>query len=114
MFQEGQLNGRAWIMAKRYLSRQRAYAEHRMVAAIERMLAARADYDRSFSLRDQAVGLVSEGMTWRYASALGGYPDLIARRLGEQHRAICASSAWLVRKRALQSYLNFKAAALTI
>jgi DNA-binding transcriptional LysR family regulator len=63
-------------------------------------LAARHDrLDLSFTLRDQAVDMVSEGIDMAVRiGALGDYPDLIARRLGEQHMVICAAPAYLARK----------------
>jgi DNA-binding transcriptional LysR family regulator len=55
--------------------------------------------DLSFTLRDQAVDMVSEGIDMAVRiGTLGDYPDLIARRLGEQHMVICASPAYLARK----------------
>ena len=55
--------------------------------------------DLSFTLRDQAVDMVSEGIDMAVRiGTLGDYPDLVARRLGEQHMVICASPAYLARK----------------
>ncbi|WP_026355165.1 LysR substrate-binding domain-containing protein [Massilia niastensis] len=55
--------------------------------------------DLSFLLRDQAADMVSEGIDLAVRiGTLGDYPDLIARRLGEQHMVICASPAYLTRK----------------
>lgn len=55
--------------------------------------------DLSFTLRDQAVDMVSEGIDIAVRiGTLGDYPDLVARRLGEQHMVICASPAYLARK----------------
>lgn len=63
-------------------------------------LAARHErLDLSFTLRDQAVDMVSEGIDMAVRiGTLGDYPDLIARRLGEQHMVICASPSYLARK----------------
>jgi DNA-binding transcriptional LysR family regulator len=63
-------------------------------------LASRHDrLDLSFLLRDQAADMVSEGIDLAVRiGALGDYPDLIARRLGDQHMVICASPAYLARK----------------
>jgi DNA-binding transcriptional LysR family regulator len=63
-------------------------------------LAARHDkLDLSFTLRDQAVDMVSEGIDMAVRiGALGDYPDLIARRLGDQRMVICAAPAYLQRK----------------
>lgn len=63
-------------------------------------LAARHErLDLSFTLRDQAVDMVSEGIDMAVRiGTLGDSPDLIARRLGEQHMVICASPSYLARK----------------
>jgi DNA-binding transcriptional LysR family regulator len=63
-------------------------------------LAARHErLDLSFTLRDQAVDMVSEGIDLAVRiGALGDYTDLIARRLGDQHMVICASPGYLARK----------------
>lgn len=63
-------------------------------------LAARhARLDLSFTLRDQAVDMVSAGIDMAVRiGTLGDYPDLVARRLGEQHMVICAAPAYLTRK----------------
>lgn len=66
------------------------------------LLALAARYTRldlSFSLRDQAVDIVSEGIDMAVRiGTLGEYPDVIARRLGDQHMVICAAPAYLARK----------------
>jgi DNA-binding transcriptional LysR family regulator len=55
--------------------------------------------DLSFTLRDQAVDMVAEGIDMAVRiGTLGDYPDLIARRIGEQHMAICASPSYLARR----------------
>jgi len=55
--------------------------------------------DLSFLLRDQAADMVGEGIDLAVRiGVLGDYPDLVARRLGEQHMVICASPAYLARK----------------
>lgn len=63
-------------------------------------LASRHDrLDLSFLLRDQAADMVGEGIDLAVRiGTLGDYPDLIARRLGDQHMVICASPAYLDRK----------------
>lgn len=63
-------------------------------------LAAQHDrLDLSFTLRDQAADMVNEGIDLAVRiGALGDYPNLIARRLGEQHMVICASPAYLARR----------------
>ena len=66
------------------------------------LLALAARYDRldlSFTLRDRAVDMVGEGIDLAVRiGTLGDYPDLIARRLGDQHMVICASPDYLARK----------------
>ena len=66
------------------------------------LLALAAHYpglDLSFLLRDQAADMVSEGIDLAVRiGSLGDYPELIARRLGEQHMVVCASPAYLARK----------------
>jgi DNA-binding transcriptional LysR family regulator len=55
--------------------------------------------DLSFSLRDQAVDMVSEGIDMAVRiGTLGDFPELIARRLGEQHMVICAAPSYLACK----------------
>ena len=63
-------------------------------------LAARHErLDLSFTLRDQAIDMVSEGIDMAVRiGTLGDFPDLIARRLGEQHMVICAAPAYLERR----------------
>lgn len=63
-------------------------------------LAARHDrLDLSFFLRDQASDMIGDGIDLAVRiGTLGDYPDLIARRLGEQHMVVCAAPAYLARK----------------
>jgi len=63
-------------------------------------LCARHDkLDMSVTLRDRAVDMVGEGIDLAVRiGALGDYPDLVARRLGEQKLVICAAPAYLERR----------------
>ena len=63
-------------------------------------LCARHDkLDMSVTLRDRAVDMVGEAIDLAVRiGALGDYPDLVARRLGEQKLVICASPAYLARR----------------
>ncbi|NWK80366.1 LysR family transcriptional regulator [Aquitalea sp. LB_tupeE] len=55
--------------------------------------------DLSFTLRDQAIDMLSEGIDMAVRiGILGDHPELIARHLGDQHMVICASPAYLGRK----------------
>jgi DNA-binding transcriptional LysR family regulator len=55
--------------------------------------------DLSFTLRDQAVDMVAEGIDLAVRiGTLGDYPDLIARPLGHQHMVICGAPAYLARR----------------
>ena len=71
-------------------------------------LASRHDrLDLSFLLRDRAVDMVAEGIDLAVRiGALGDYPDLVARRLGEQHMVICGSPAYLARRGAPVSHAD--------
>jgi DNA-binding transcriptional LysR family regulator len=49
--------------------------------------------------RDRAVDMVSEGIDLAVRiDVLGDYPDLIARRLGEQKLIVCAAPSYLQRR----------------
>lgn len=55
--------------------------------------------DLSVSFRDRAVDMVSEGVDIAVRiGVLKDYPDLIARRLGEQRLILCAAPQYLERK----------------
>ncbi len=55
--------------------------------------------DLSVTLRDRPVDLVAEGVDLAVRiGALADYPDIIARRLGEQKLIICAAPAYLARR----------------
>ena len=55
--------------------------------------------DLSVTLRDRAVDMVGEGIDLAVRiGVLGDYPDLVARRLGEQRLVICAAPAYLARR----------------
>jgi DNA-binding transcriptional LysR family regulator len=58
-----------------------------------------ARLDLSVTLRDRAVDMVSEGIDLAVRiGRLDDYPDLIARKLGEQRLVICAAPAYLERR----------------
>lgn len=71
-------------------------------------LCARHDkLDMSVTLRDRAVDMVGEGVDLAVRiGALGDYPDLVARRLGEQKLVICASPAYLARRGTPQAHAD--------
>jgi DNA-binding transcriptional LysR family regulator len=55
--------------------------------------------DLSVTLRDRAADIVGEGIDLAVRiGVLGDYPDLVARRLGEQKLVICAAPAYLARR----------------
>ncbi|OAJ61653.1 LysR family transcriptional regulator [Paraburkholderia ginsengiterrae] len=55
--------------------------------------------DLSITLQDRAVDMVGEGIDLAIRiGALGDYPDLVARQLGEQRLVICASPAYIKRR----------------
>jgi DNA-binding transcriptional LysR family regulator len=55
--------------------------------------------DLSVTLRDRAVDMVGEGIDLAVRiGVLGDYPDLVARRLGEQTLVICAAPAYRARR----------------
>jgi DNA-binding transcriptional LysR family regulator len=55
--------------------------------------------DLSVTLRDRAVDMVGEGIDLAVRiGVLGDYPDLVARRLGEQKLVICAAPAYVERR----------------
>lgn len=72
----------------------------RHIAPVLLELAARHDrLDLSLTLRDQAVDMIGEGVDLAVRiGTLADYPDLIARRLGEQHMVVCAAPGYLARK----------------
>lgn len=80
--------------------------QHIVPALLE--LAGRHDkLDLPFTLRDQAVDMVSEGVDLAVRiGAVADYPDLVARRLGEQRMVICASPEYLACKGAPLSHAD--------
>lgn len=75
------------------------FGRRHIVPPLLELASRHARLDLSFTLRDQAVDMVSEGIDMAVRiGTLGDYPDLIARRLGDQHMVICASLAYLARK----------------
>ena len=75
------------------------FGRRHIVPALLELAGRHGKLDLSFTLRDQAVDMVSEGVDLAVRiGALADYPDLIARRLGEQHMVVCASPGYLARK----------------
>lgn len=75
------------------------FGRRHIVPPLLALAARHARLDLSFTLRDQAVDMVSEGIDMAVRiGALDDYPELIARRLGDQHMVICAAPAYLKRK----------------
>lgn len=75
------------------------FGRRHIVPALLDLAARHERLDLSFTLRDQPVDMVSEGIDMAVRiGTLGDYPDLIARHLGEQHMVICASPAYVARK----------------
>lgn len=75
------------------------FGRRHIVPALLDLAALHERLDLSFTLRDQPVDMVSEGIDMAVRiGTLGDYPDLIARHLGEQHMVICASPAYVARK----------------
>lgn len=61
--------------------------------------------DLDVTLRDQPLDMVAQGIDLAVRiGTLGDHPDLVARRLGEQHLITCASPAYLARKGIPQTY----------
>ena len=63
--------------------------------------------DLAVALQDRTVDMVSEGVDLAVRiGELADYPDLIARRLGEQRLVICASPDYLKRRSVPASYAD--------
>ncbi|NIE63073.1 LysR family transcriptional regulator [Burkholderia sp. Ax-1719] len=61
--------------------------------------------DLSITLQDRPTDMVSEGVDLAVRiGVLGDYPDLVARKLGEQRLVICASPAYLKRRGTPMTY----------
>lgn len=86
------------------------FGRRHIVPPLLALAARHAKLDLSFTLRDQAVDMVADGIDLAVRiGALGDYPDLIARRLGDQHMVICAAPAYLARKGTPRSHADLAA-----
>jgi DNA-binding transcriptional LysR family regulator len=75
------------------------FGRRHIVPALLDMASRHPRLDLSFLLRDQAADMVGEGIDLAVRiGTLGDLPDLVARRLGDQHMVICASPDYLARK----------------
>ena len=75
------------------------FGRRHVVPALLALAARHARLDLSISLRDQPVDMVAQGSDLAVRiGALADYPDLVARRLGEQRLVICAAPGYLARK----------------
>jgi len=75
------------------------FGRRHIVPVLLRLAQRHARLDLSITLRDRAVDMVSEGIDLAVRiGMLEDYPDLIARRLGEQRLVICAAPAYLQRR----------------
>lgn len=74
------------------------FGRRHIVPALLKLAQRHARLDLSITLRDRAVDMVSEGIDLAVRiGMLEDYPDLIARKLGEQRLVICAAPAYLKR-----------------
>lgn len=72
------------------------FGRRHVVPALLRLAQRHARLDLSITLRDRAVDMVGEGIDLAVRiGMLEDYPDLIARKLGEQRLVICAAPAYL-------------------
>lgn len=75
------------------------FGRRHVVPALLDLAAAHDRLDFSITLRDRPVDMVAEGIDLAVRiGALDDYPDLVARRLGEQRLVVCASPAYLARR----------------
>lgn len=75
------------------------FGRRHVMPALLALCARHEQLDMSVTLRDRAVDMVGEGIDLAVRiGALGDYPDLVARQLGEQKLVICAAPAYLERR----------------
>lgn len=75
------------------------FGRRHIMPALVDLIGRHPELDLSVSFRDRAVDLVSEGIDLALRmGTLADYPDIVARRLGEQHLIICAAPEYLERK----------------
>ena len=75
------------------------FGRRHVMPALLALCARHEKLDMSVTLRDRAVDMVGEGVDLAVRiGALGDYPDLVARQLGEQKLVICAAPAYLGRR----------------
>lgn len=75
------------------------FGRRHIMPALLDLCARHEKLDMSVTLRDRAVDMVGEGIDLAVRiGVLGDYPDLVARRLGEQTLVICAAPSYLERR----------------
>lgn len=75
------------------------FGRRHVMPALLALCARHEKLDMSVTFRDRAVDIVGEGIDLAVRiGVLGDYPDLVARRLGEQRLVICAAPAYLERR----------------
>jgi DNA-binding transcriptional LysR family regulator len=75
------------------------FGRRHVMPALLALCARHEKLDMSVTLRDRAVDMVGEGIDLAVRiGVLGDYPDLVARRLGEQTLVICAAPDYLARR----------------
>jgi DNA-binding transcriptional LysR family regulator len=83
------------------------FGRRHVMPALLALCARHEKLDMSVTLRDRAVDMVGEGIDLAVRiGALGDYPDLVARRLGEQTLVICAAPDYLVRRGTPQTHAD--------
>jgi DNA-binding transcriptional LysR family regulator len=75
------------------------FGRRHVMPALLALCARHEKLDISVTLRDRAVDMVGEGIDLAVRiGALADYPDLVARKLGEQTLVICAAPSYLERR----------------
>lgn len=75
------------------------FGRRHIMPALIALSSRHSSLDLSVNFQDRAVDMISEGVDVAVRiGALGDYPDLIARKLGEQQLVICASNEYLNRR----------------